>query len=471
MIIGRKKEIILLDEIINSSNSCFVAVYGRRRVGKTFLIRETFANQFAFYVSGASKGNTKRQLSNFYDALLNFGADKSEIPKDWFQAFKMLSKLMENNSSSRKIIFIDEMPWLDTPRSEFLSALESFWNQWASARKDIVLIACGSATSWIIKKIVNDHGGLHNRITHHIYLHPFTISETEQFLQARSFQLNRYQIIQTYMVLGGIPYYLDCLRPHLSITQNIDEIFFSATGILRNEFQNLFQSLFKNAEKHLKVIEALSKKDRALSRNEIAKLSKISNGGGLTVVLEELELCDFISKTYPFQGNVNGALYQIKDAFTLFYYRFMFDAKHIKPNFWINNFDSPAYRQWSGVAFEKVCFNHVTQICKALSIAGVKTVETSWRDNNAKPKTQIDLLIDRKDQVINLCEIKFSEGAFTIEKSYAEKLRNRLQVFKSHSQTNKAVFLTMITTYPMIENAYSKELIVNKLTMNDLFDS
>lgn len=471
MIVGRKKEITLLNEIVDSPNACFVAVYGRRRVGKTFLIREKFANQFAFYVSGTSKGTIKRQLNNFHSALTDYGADKSEVPKDWFQAFRLLSKLIEKNTSSRKIIFIDEMPWLDTPRSEFLGALESFWNQWASARKDIILIACGSATSWIIKKIVNDRGGLHNRITHHIYLHPFTLSETEHFLQARNFQFNRYQIVQTYMILGGIPYYLDCLRPHLSITQNIDELFFSPTGILRNEFQNLFQSLFKNAEKHLKVIEALSKTDCALSRNELAKSSKISNGGGLTTILEELELCDFISKTYQFQGNVNNALYQIKDAFTLFYYRFLFSGKHIKPNFWINNLDSPEYRQWSGVAFEKICFNHVPQICKALSIGGIQTVETSWRDNNAKPKTQIDLLIDRKDQVINLCEIKFSEGAFSIDKTYAERLRNRIQIFKSHTKTTKAVFMTMITTYPMAENAYSKELVVNKLTMDDLFVS
>jgi len=447
MIIGREKEIALLTEIEKGKNSCFVAIYGRRRVGKTYLIREKFSNQFAFYVSGVSKGNMKRQLSNFQSSMNEYGGTNETLPKDWFEAFRRLQKLLSNNSSTRKIVFIDEMPWLDTAKSEFLSALELFWNQWASARKDIILIACGSATSWIIKKIVNDKGGLHNRITHHIYLRSFNLNETEQFLKNRLFHWNRYQIIQTFMVFGGVPYYLDCLKPHLSISQNIDELLFSPTGILRNEFQNLFQSLFKNAEKHLKILEALAKKEKALSRNEIANNAKLSNGGGLTDVLEELELCDFISKTYPLLGNKNNVLYQIKDAFTLFYYRFLMTNKHIKANYWLNNLDSAEYRQWSGVAFEKVCFNHIEQICKALSIGGVQTVEASWRE----------------------IEIKFNEGVFSIDKSYAEKLRNKIQVFKSKSQTRKAVFLTFITTYPLTENQYSNELVVSKLTMDDLF--
>jgi uncharacterized protein len=469
MIVGRENEVQQFNDILELNKSSFVAVYGRRRVGKTYLIREHFNNKFNFYVSGIAKGNMSRQLSNFHEALLESGSSDQELPIDWFEAFGQLKKLIIKSKAKKKVIFIDEMPWMDTPRSEFISALENFWNQWASARKDILLIACGSATAWMIKKIINNTDGLHNRITHQMHIQPFTLRETELFLKSLNIKWTRYQIIQTYMILGGIPFYLEKLNPRYSSIQNIDKLLFAPNGSLKNEFENLFKSLFKNTEKYLKVIEALSKLQRAMYRNEIATSAKISNGGGLTDVLDELILCDFIIKTIPFNGNANNAVYQIRDHFILFNYRFLKGKQSTKSGQWIKQIDSGAYRQWAGTAYEKVCYNHTNQILKSLEISGMETSEYSWRDKKVKPTTQIDFIIDRKDGAVNLCEVKFTEAAFAIDKNYAQNLRNKVYTFKSQTKTNKAIFLTMITTYPLKSNQYSDELVVNTLTMDDLF--
>jgi uncharacterized protein len=469
MIVGREKEVEQLNEIFESKKSSFVAVYGRRRVGKTYLIKEHFNYKFDFYIAGIAKGNMKRQLTNFHEAMLEYGSTEQDFPIDWFSAFGQLKKLIVKNKAKKKVIFIDEMPWLDTPRAEFINALENFWNQWASARKDIVLIACGSATSWMIKKIINNKEGLHNRITHQMHIRPFTLLETELFLRSMGIKWTRYQIIQTYMSLGGIPFYLEKLNPKFGIAQNIDRMLFSANGSLSNEFDNLFKSLFKKSENYIKVVNALSKVQRGLNRNEVVVATGLPNGGGLTDVLDELVLCDFISKTIPFNGNANNANYQIIDHFILFNFRFLQGRPKPKSGHWIKQIDSGEYRQWAGVAFEKVCYNHTHQILKSLEVSGILTSEYNWRNRKVKPTTQIDLLIDRKDNVVNLCEIKFTEGAFSIDKKYAENLRNKIYTFKKETQTNKAVFLTLITTYPIKQNQYSRELVVNALKMDDLF--
>ena len=474
ILIGRKPEIALLEKIKNLEKSAFVAVYGRRRVGKTFLIRKTLGDQFTFQVTGRANANLKLQLVNFHAAIVKYFpiAEKKTMPKTWFDMFQLLIYCLEQApEDTRKIIFLDELPWMDTPQSYFVSALEHFWNSWASARSDIMLIVCGSAASWMIGNLLNNRGGLHNRITHRISLEPFTLHETEQFLQQKAGVFDRYQMVQLYMALGGIPFYLEQVEVGESITQNIDRLCFNPKAPLRHEFDNLYGSLFKKAERHIAVIEALAKKMKGLTRDELIKSAKLPQGGGATKILKELEESNFIRRYREFGKFQKNTLYQLTDFFSIFHLKFMTDHSLDDQNAWLNGLDSPQIRAWSGFAFERVCLLHTDCIKKALGIAGVQTQTSAWWGNSGKQKAQVDLVIDRRDRVINLCEMKFSIHKFQITKPYSEELRTKIGLFKELTKTDKAVFLTFITTFGLENNEHSAALVQKSLTMDVLFEA
>lgn len=465
MLVGRKTELEQISKICTSEQSEFIAVYGRRRVGKTFLIREAFKGRFDFYITGMANVNTKQQLLNFHLALKKYdpAAKEDTPPENWLMAFQQLSALLEAKATDQKVVFLDELPWLDTAQSGFMPALEHFWNSWASGRNDIILIVCGSAASWMINKLIHNKGGLHNRVTHRIKLEPFTLAESAVFLKSRQAVFDRYQIIQLYMVMGGIPFYLNQVDPGSSAAQNIDWICFRENGLLVTEFDDLYRSLFNKAEKHILIIEALSKKVKGLTREEILTATKLPNAGSSTRLLTELEESGFIRRYHPFGKKERNSLYQLSDFYSLFYLRFIKDRQD--ENNWLNGLDDPKHRSWSGYAFEQVCLAHVKEIKQALGISGVQTSVSSWRGKGA----QVDLVIDRKDQVINICEMKFAVGNFSITKKYAEELRNKITAFRAETTSRKALFLTMITTYGLAKNEYSGALVQNDLSMDVLF--
>ncbi|MEY4903569.1 MAG: hypothetical protein RLZZ292_1384 [Bacteroidota bacterium] len=471
-IIGRKEEIALLQSLQQSEQSAFVAVYGRRRVGKTFLIRSFYEGQFTFQLTGIANVGTSNQLTNFHSALVRSFPqfEDSNVAKDWFQAFQQLSSAIEGlPKEGKKVFFLDELPWLDTLNAQFIPALEHFWNSWASARTDIILIVCGSAASWIINELINNTGGLYNRVTHPIQLEPFTLSECEAFFQAKSPGFDRYQLVQLYMVFGGIPFYLDFIDPRKSATQNINDLCFTQRGRLRNEFQKLYASLFKKADKHIAIIEALAQKAIGLERDTLLKAAKLSNGGTTSTILRELEESSFIRKYNAFGKAKNNTIYQLTDFYSLFYLKFIKNATLFDDNFWINGIDTPEIRAWSGYAFEQVCLLHLPQIKNALGIASVQTQTSAWIGSDGKQKAQIDLVIDRRDQVINLCEMKFSIQPFTIDKEYAENLLKKRTVFKDSTKTQKALWLTLITTFGLTSNTHAQSLVHQSLTMDALF--
>lgn len=469
-LIGRNKEIEILEGLYKNNRSEFAALYGRRRVGKTFLIKELFGDRYAFQVTGISNVGTKRQLDNFYTTLIRFdkGITQEDNPKNWFDAFRLLIKSLERNQQKRKVIFIDELPWLDTRRSEFIPALEHFWNSWAFHRDDILLIVCGSATSWMIDKLINNYGGLHNRVTTRLHLHPFNLKETELFLKSKGGKYDYHQILQLYMTLGGIPFYLEQLNSKKSITQNIDELFFSKSGFLRAEFDNLYRSLFKTHERHVSIIRILAEKAKGLNRKEIAKKTGLKHGGTLTKILEELEQCGFIQQYLPFGKKNRGSLYQLVDFYSLFYLKFIDGTKAKGSGAWIAQIDHPKWRAWSGYAFENVCYYHIDEIKKGLGFEAVYTEISSWKSSGLKG-AQVDLVIDRRDRIIHLCEIKFSEKEYSITKAYSENLKNKIQAFKEETKTNKSIFLTFITLYGLKENQYSLNMVQNELRADKLF--
>ena len=468
-IIGRKEEIRLLTDYMSSDKAEFVVIYGRRRIGKTFLIKQFFKEQFTFYLSGAENADKSQQLFNFTTALNEYSDTQYPFVDSWQQAFVQLREYLQKvKTRGRKVIFIDELPWFDSPKSGFLSAFEYFWNTYASAKKEIFLVVCGSATSWIMNKIIKNRGGLHNRVTRQLFLNPFTLNETEQFLKAKKMTMPRFQIAECYMIMGGIPYYLEQLEKQYSLAKNIDNLFFKKKGVLREEYAKIYHSLFKSPEKYMQVIETLARKRKGLSRDEVSQFSGISNGGGLTNILEELEQCGFIAINDNFSSIKKNKIYQLIDFYSLFYLHFVKDKKGTNSDYWSTLTDNTSHRAWAGFSFELLCQSHIEQIKKTLSIGGVVSYLSSWRSKEAKNGAQIDLIIDRNDNVINLCEMKFSNKVFTIDKNYDKALQNKKWTFAEEVQTKKALHTTMITTYGLKRNMYWHN-IQSEVTMEDLF--
>ena len=467
-IIGRELEQEVLRRCYESGRPEFLAVYGRRRVGKTFLIREYFSKDIVFTFTGSEKASMARQLSNFTELLRDHGVQVQGTVGDWYEAFRYLKKIISDADVSRKVVFIDELPWLATPKSEFVAALEFFWNSWGSAREDLLLIVCGSATSWIIDNVIHEHGGLYGRITRQLCLEPFSLSDCEAYFKNRGIELSRYQIAELYMVLGGIPYYLNYVDKGLSPAQCIDLMFFSKKAPLQREYRDLFASLFRNPQKHLIIIETLSTNSKGMTRDELIKKSCISSGGQLTKALEELEQCGFIEVTRDFMRPVREPLYQVVDFFTLFYLRYLKSGTVSDARFWQNKSHKGEQLSWYGLAFERLCRSHVLQIKQRLGIAGVSTDTCVWRSRKYNPGTQIDLVINREDNIINLCEMKFSASAYEIDKAYDARLRERKELFRRETETKKALHTTMVTTYGISRNAYYGE-VQSEVTLDDLF--
>ncbi len=470
-LIGRITEQKMLDSIVNSDKAEFVAVFGRRRIGKTFLIKEFFNKQFTFYTTGLANANTKMQLANFAISMNQHFQKENAIAKNWLEAFNQL-KIELQIKKGKKIVFIDELPWFDTKKSDFLTGLEFFWNSWASTEPDLKLIVCGSAASWIINKLIKNKGGLHNRITARIKLEPFNLQETEQFLLAKNLNFDRYQILQLYMVVGGVPYYLEQLEKGFSATQNIEQLCFSDNGLLKTEFSYIFSSLFNNAEKHEIILRKIVENGGTASREAIIASTNFSTGGDITTKLKELEESGFITALTIYNQKSAKKIYAITDYYTLFYLKFIEQQGKYEIGDWANRIDEPSINAWAGLTFEKICIQHVQQIKNALKIGGVSSRSSTWanKGNKNSKGAQLDLIIDRRDRVINLCEIKYSINKYTITKSYDQVLRNKIVTFKESTKTNKSIYLTMITTFGLQANEYSRSIVQNEITMDHLFE-
>lgn len=474
-IIGRKEEIAVLKRSLASKEAELIAIYGRRRIGKTFLIRNYFEDHIAFELTGMYNGSLQDQLIQFSKAFqkANETSLAFKTPDSWAEAFGALEQLLATKSRRKKwVIFLDEFPWLNSRKSGFLNAFEHFWNTWASRQENLIVVICGSAASWMIKNIVNARGGLHNRITKRIRLLPFTLSETKEYLASLSVKLDHYQILQLYMAFGGVPHYLNNMERGWSATQAIEKTCFTRTGALTDEFSKLYQSLFDNAENHLRTVRTLARSPKGLTRQEIIDACKFSSGGRVTTMLEELEESGFIESAIPYQKTSKEAIFRLTDEFSLFYLRFMDGKRPVGREVWSKISNTNTYKVWCGMSFEAICLKHAEQIKKALSIAGVYSEESPWRFSGSKEESgaQIDLLIDRDDRTINLCEMKFYTDVFTIDKTYALELKRKVRVFNEQTKTRKSIFLTFITTYGLKRNDYATSLVHNDLTMDILFD-
>ena len=474
--IGREQERKELQRRYQRNKAEFIVVYGRRRVGKTFLIDETFEGMITFRHAGMSpveknkKGELTRQLESFYYTLQRYQADEGKCPESWMEAFFLLEKWLEKTDrGDRQIVFLDELPWMDTPRSGFVSALENFWNNWGGHRKNLMLIVCGSASSWILDHLINNHGGLYNRITCRIKLSPFTLRECEQFYESISVRMTRYDIVQSYMILGGIPYYMDYFHEDSSFAQNIDRLFFAKQPVLQDEYDRLFTSSFSNPDTMKAIISLLNTRRTGYTRNEIAQKLDFTSGGTLSKCLKALVGSDYVSTYVPFGMKKGETYYKLTDAFCLFY--LYFSERLGKPDYhyWLHHENTPAIIAWRGLAFENVCFQHIDQIKKALGIFAVCTSQSAWTvRGDDTDGTQIDLLIDRDDRVMNMCEIKFLSQEFSVGKSYHRILTHRRELLSEAVSPKTVVHSTLITTYGLKRNEYSG-FFSSVVAMEDLF--
>lgn len=473
-LIGRQTEIKVLQDSLASGSPELIALFGRRRVGKTFLIRQHLKQYLVFELTGIRDATLTTQLENFRKSLGKAAGNNKlyQKPSNWSDAFDQLSNFLQPKLTAGKVVvFLDEFPWLSTHKSGFLPAFDHWWNSWGNQQSNLIVVICGSAASWMIKNVVNNRGGLHNRITRKIRLLPFTLQETEQYLYELNVNLDRYQILQLYMVMGGIPHYLKEIRGGESAIQSIDRICFTKDGLLEGEFKNLYYSLFDDATRHLAVVKALAANNSGLTRSEIISAIGLSSGGSITGLLEELIESGFVTAWQPYEKKSRDSIYKLSDEFTHFYLKFMESNRSTGKGTWQSFATGQSWRSWSGVAFERVCLKHVAQIKKVLGISGVYTEESAWRHLPKKGKgAQIDLLIDRRDFVINICEMKYSESEFIVDKGYATELVNKRDVFKQETKTKKSLFLTMITTFGVKSNDQLKALVQNMLTMDALFD-
>ena len=470
-IIGRNSETNQLKTIFESSHSEFLALYGRRRVGKTFLINEVFKNHFIFKMTGVIEGTLKDQFTAFSDAMEDYGYNLPEPPKDWMHAFIMLKKALKKNinKEERCVIFIDELPAMDAENSNVAGAVGYFWNSWASLQDNVVFIICGSATSWMITNVIDSKGGLHDRLTEEMHIHPFCLREVEDYLLTHHFVWNRQMILQTYMVFGGIPYYLSLLNKDESLVQNIDRLFFSRDAKMRREFKRLFNTLYKHPERYIDIIKALSKSRQGMTREQLAIYLKCANNGHLGDKLEDLVYCDLIRKNIVREKEIKSkdAIFQLCDFFSLFYLTFA-DRAEVEIDYWSHHINTPEMNAWTGLAYERICMAHIPQIKRALRIDGISTLSYSWRSKTSVPSAQIDIIIERADKIVNVCEVKYCEGSYLLDKNEYEKINLRRNTFIKETGLRHASWLTLITTEGLAKGMYT-DMIQSQVKLDDLF--
>lgn len=472
-LIGREREWKELDEAFRSNRSELILLRGRRRIGKTFLVRSYFQDQYTFHFVGRFKKSKKDQLEAFrYELERVSGITNLPDLTSWKDAFRALENYLEHSQDARKVIFLDEIPWMDRYGNELIQELDDFWNTWATNRDDVILIACGSATAWMRKKFEKNKGGLHRRITHKIYLRPFYLCEVKAYLEDHHIDWDDYQIMQCYMILGGIPYYLSLLKPYLSLPENIDNLIFRRGGELEDEFEELFPALFNNSEKYVQIVRLLSSRREGYTRQEIEQAIHVS-GGTLTNLLDNLEDCDFVSRFAQYGNKERNMLYRLSDMYLLFFFRYI-DGNHSKDEqYWLHHFNDRSVESWEGFAFEALCLVHLPQIKKGLGISGVATSVSSWRylgdKNNGRKGAQIDLIIKRADGLLHLIEMKFSRLEYEMTKDYAERLNERKQTFSTITGISHGLLDTFVTPRG-VKRGINSGGIMAQITSKELFE-
>jgi AAA+ ATPase superfamily predicted ATPase len=470
----RKIEREILLKTLVTANSEFIALYGRRRIGKTYLVRETFKTHIVFEFVGTKDSPARSQIENYTRALQRAFSTKIKTPpKNWHEALDLLIEVLGNparSSRQKKVIFFDELPWLASRKSGFIEALDYLWNSYLSKRNDIVLVVCGSAANWMISNVVNNKGGLHNRITRPpLRMSPFTLIETRDYFRSRNIDLSEEQITELYMVTGGVAYYLNLYERGDSAAQFINRNFFGASSELRDEFDRLFSSLFDKFDTHMAIIKLLGKHSSGLSQKEIAAKLKTSTGGTFTKILTELEKSDFISFWPQLEHRKKDGIFRLVDEYTLFYLFWVdpLGARADLRDYWQKQIGKPRHYSWLGHAFEALCAKHAPELVKSLGVSGLTNRFYSFQGEN----TQIDMIIDRSDRCMNLCEMKYTLYPYEMTGAEASKLKERRLHLSKKTTKKTQVFLTLVTPQPAVKNKHYLSCVDKEINLSELFTS
>lgn len=478
MIIGRKRELESLEKCFSSKEAQFVTVYGRRRVGKTFLIREFFKGKrcYFFHATGIQGGNMAAQLEKFSHALSKtfHGGARMAVPRNWSEALQALQYEIER-VEGKVVIFLDELPWMATRRSRLLQEIDYYWNNIWAGMSTIILVLCGSSSSWIVRKIIKGKGGFYKRTTLKLPIQPFSLSETREFLRHKKIRLNEKNIVSLYMSLGGVPYYLNLVESQKTSQKNIQRLFFDDNSPLMDEFNTLFDSLFYTPGPYKDIVREIAHHQEGLTWSEIeAKVGSSSRGGSLTDRLENLCFSGYLTKYRQWRDSGED-FYKVTDEFCLFYLRWVepHEGGTFDSDYWLYQASKPAYYSWSGYAFESVCRKHIHKILRALDIrSGApmnpwRHASRSWSDDDG---AQVDLVVEQLDGAITLIEIKYTDKIFSIDKRYAQDLERKIRVFHDTTGVKEEIFLAMVSANGVRKNVYAKELLSGVATLEDLFN-
>ena len=493
--IGRKKEIKLLNEICDLEESSLVAIYGRRRIGKTYLVNHMFKKYrqdcLFFEFTGAYDGDKRGQIDNFIDQVYEwFYVEPSFEIKSWSDAFRFLKRTIDKeikkrDSNEKVIVFLDEVPWIDrSNKGGFLSALGYFWNTWCEPRENVVLILCGSNSSWIRDKILkNARGSLYQRVTHQISMYPFDLKETKAYLlEQKGFMIDNKTVTDIYMIFGGVAKYLSFLNPNESSAENIDRVFFSIHGSMYREYDELFSSLFADKSDYYKsVIELLCTRRSGFSLSDISKAFNEKLGGKLRLAIAELEECGFIKGLSKYGNSVRGVNYMIVDPYILFHHKWIKgfsrnDIATLPNNYWLHKSSSQSYAVWSGYAFEIVVMVNIRLYLNAIGRLGFFSGVYHWQHmakSEDEQGAQIDMVVNYGNNIFDILECKYYNSEYVISKEYAKNIKNKLSMFKKYglySKQKSELRLVFLTSYGVKMNAEAHSLNISRVCLDDLFE-
>ncbi len=472
-LVARSAETDELKRCERSGKSELVCVYGRRRVGKTYLVEQTFSGSFAFRATGVEGGNMRQQLKSFNQRLQEHGDPQRTIPKNWFEAFSRLDIVLSREDAARspygkKVVFLDEFPWFATARSEFLMAFGEFWNRRGTAGDDIMVVICGSATSWIVGNVLENTGSLYNRVTSQVYLEPFCLGDAERFFVDRGFGWTRSQIAESHMVFGGLPYFLELLDPNESLRANIERLCFAPHALLAHESSKLLEATLKKSPAYDRLLSYLAKHRCGVEKQACFEQTGLAKGTFARAV-DDLLKCGYIREFKVPTKRGKPLFLQLVDPFLLFHYRFLSKKSGDRVGSWSDCIqDEARYKSWRGCSFEILCVLHEAQIKRALGISGVRTRCYPWTSDQGAGGAQIDLVIERDDGIINICEMRCTDRPFSMDAATEASLLNKVDVFKRETGAKNPVKIVVVSASGIAGVAHT-EYISRTITLDDLF--
>lgn len=470
--VGRVQERRCLDRCDGSDKSELVCVYGRRRVGKTFLVEQTLGPFFAFHVVGSKDAATSSQLREFGLELTDRGDPNPNPPADWREAFNRLYKVITAPDAPRSphgkaVVFIDEFPWFAKQRSDFLSAFSTFWNRRSTTGQKLLVVICGSATSWVIEHVLESAGDMAARVTESIFLKPFALAETKEYFDSRGFGWDERSLIETQMVFGGLPYFFSLMSPHQSLAQSIDRLCLRPRAQLRDETMILLESTMRRSRLYVELFALLAQHRYGVPKAEAMRLLGHSTNQFIKATAEAVK-CGYVHEYKNLSKPQNPKYLMLVDPFILFHYRLIEPAHGDSPRSWADFVaDQERYTAWRGNAFEIVCLQHVRQLKSALGIGGVLTKEYPWASARKAGGAQVDLVIERADRIVNLCEMKFTDAPYELTSAVEQELVRKREVFREETGTRLALKTVLVSAQGTA--GYHDSQIAQIITADDLF--